>query len=57
MSARHIAMASWMASRAQPVLCRHGEGIDLPAGGDHCVLEVGQVPAGNFRASGARPLA
>ena len=40
-----------------PELRCHGEGIDLPAGCDHCVLEVGQVPAGNFRAAGARPLA
>jgi len=39
------------------VLCGHGEGIDLPAGGDHCVLEIGQVPPGDFRAAGARPLA
>jgi hypothetical protein len=28
------------ASRA--VLCGHGKGVDLPAGGDHCVLEVGK---------------
>jgi hypothetical protein len=45
-----------MAAR-RAVLCGHGKGVDLPAGGDHCVLEVGQVPPGDFRAAGARPLA
>ena len=42
---------------SRPVLCGHGKGIDLPSGGDHRILEVGQVPPGNFRAAGARPLA
>ena len=40
-----------------PVLRCHGEGIDLPAGGDHCVLEFGQVAPSDFRAAAARPLA
>ena len=42
---------------SRPVLCGHGEGIDLPAGGDHCVLKVGHEPPGGFGAAGARPLA
>ena len=58
MSARHIAKTSRLGMAAsRPVLRGHGEEIGLPAGGDHCMLEVGQVPPGNFRAAGARPLA
>jgi len=57
-SVRHIAETRrlWHSGQ-ETLLCGHGEGIDLPAGGDHCVLEIGQVPPGDFRAAGARPLA
>ena len=58
MSARHIAKTSRLGMAAsRPVLRGHGEGIGLPAGGNHCVLEVCQVSPDNFRAAGARPLA
>jgi hypothetical protein len=42
---------------SRPVLCCHGKGINLPPGGNHRVLEVGQVPPSGSRAAGARPQA
>ena len=41
-----------MAAR-RPVLCGHGEGIDFPAGRDHCVMKISHELPGGFRAAGA----
>ena len=46
-----------MAASSRPVLRGHGEGIHLPAGGDHSVLKVSHEPTGSFATAGARPQA